>query len=87
MVVKGGIFLAHLDPLIPVEHCLNTTAFMHALRPECTHLLTAASSKITHHKAQITSNSFLEQTRLTVLKWSPRPPDLIGIQLGTRKVL
>ncbi len=85
-----GIFSWHtLGLLVPIEHCLNTTAYLsivaahvHPFMTTVYHLLMATSSRIMHrHKAQIISDWFLEHdNEFTLLKWPPQSPDLNPIE-------
>jgi len=63
-VMVWGMFSWHtLDPLVPIGHRLNATAYPSSTSP-C-------------HKAQIISNWFLEHdNEFTVLKWPLQSPDL-----------
>ncbi len=75
-VMVWGIFSWHtLDPLVPIEHCLNATAylsivadhvhpFMTTVYPQCTHRLMATSSRIMHHVTKLKSpqTGFLNMT-------------------------
>ncbi len=89
-VMVWGIFSWHtLGPLVPIEHCLNTTDYrsivadhVHPFMTQCTHLLMTTSSRIMHrHKAQISSDWFLEHdNKFTLLKWPPQSPDLNPIK-------
>ncbi len=72
-VMVYGIFSWHtLGPLVPIEHCLNATAYLsivadHVSIPlwlQCTHLLMATSSRIMHHVTKLKSSQtgFLNMT-------------------------
>ncbi len=80
-----GIFSWHtLGPLGPIEHCLNTTAYLSivALWLQFTHLLMYfQQDNAPCHKAQIISDWFLEhENEFTFLKWPPQSPDLNPIE-------
>ncbi len=81
------IFSWHtLDPLVPIEHRLNSTDYLsivvdhvHPFMTTVYHLLMTTSSRIMHrHKVQIISDWFLEHdNEFTLLKWPPQSPDLV----------
>ncbi len=83
-VMVWGIFSWHtLGPLVPIEHCLNATAYLIIVADHVHPFMTtvypsymATSSRIMHHvtchKAQIISDWFLEHdNEFTLLKWPP----------------
>ncbi len=84
----GDIFLAHLCPLVPIEHRLNTTAypsivadhpFMSTVYPSSDGYFQQDNAP--YHKAQIISDWFLEHgNELILLKWPPQSPDLNPIE-------
>ncbi len=62
-VMVWGIFSWHtLGPLVPIEHCLNSTAYLSIVADhvplwlQCSHLLMATSSKIMHHVTKLKSS-------------------------------
>ncbi len=79
----GDIFLAHL---VPIEHCLNATAYLSIVADHVHPFMTTVypSSDVYFqqynapcHKAQIISDWFLEHdNEFTLLKWPPQSPDL-----------
>ncbi len=90
-VMVWGIFSWHtLDPLVPIEHCLNATvypsivadrvhAFMTTVYPSSDDYLQQDNAAC--HKAQIISDWFLEHdNEFTLLKWPPQSPDLNPIE-------
>ncbi len=89
-VMVWGIFSWHtLGPLVPIEHCLNATAYWVFLLTmsiplwlQCTHLLMYfQQDNAPCHKAQIISDWFLEHdNEFTLLKWPPQSPDLNPIE-------
>ncbi len=89
-VMVWGIFSWHtLGPLVPIEHCLNTTAWVLLLTMsiplwlQCTHLLMATSSRIMHHVAKLKSSQtgFTHDNEFfTLLKRTPQSPDLNPIE-------
>ncbi len=67
----GDIFLAHFGPLVPIEHSLNTTAYLSIIadhvHPFMTTVYTssdATSSRIMHHVTKLKSSQtgFLNMT-------------------------
>ncbi len=90
-VMVCGIFSWHtLGPLIPIEHRLNTTAYM-SIVADHVHLFmtTVYPSSDSYfqqdnapcHKAQIISDWFLEHdNEFNLLNWPPQPPDLNPIE-------
>ncbi len=89
-VMGWGIFSWHtLGPLGPIQHCLNTTAYLSIVAAmsiplwlQCTHLLMYfQQDNAACHKAQIISDWFLEHdNEFTLLKWPPQSPDLNPIE-------
>ncbi len=86
-----GIFSWHtLGPLVPIEHCLNATAYLSIVSDHVHPFMTTvypSSYGYFHHdnapcyKAQIISNWFLEHdNEFTLLKWPPQSPDLSLIE-------
>jgi len=82
-----GIFSWHtLVPLVPIEHCLNATAYMSIVSDHVHHFVTTVfpssdeyfqQDSAPCHKAQIISDWFLEHdNEFTLLKWPPQSPDL-----------
>ncbi len=71
-VMVWGIFSWHtLGPLVPIEHCLNTTAYLsivadhvHPFMTTVYHLLMTTSSRIMHHVTKLKSSQtgFLNMT-------------------------
>ncbi len=71
-VMVWGIFSWHtLGPLVPIEHCLNATAYLSIVADhviplwlQCTHLLMATSSRIMHRVTKLKSSQtgFLNMT-------------------------
>jgi len=90
-VIGWGIFSWHtLGPLVPVEPCLNTTAYLSIVadhvHPFMTTVYLSSDGYIQQdtapcHKAQIISDSFLEHDNdFTLLKWPPQSPDINPIE-------
>ncbi len=90
-VMVWGIFSWYtLGPLVPIEHRLNTTAYLsivadhvHPFMTAVYHLLVATSSRIMHHVTKLKSSQdwFLEHdNEFTLLKWPPQSPDLNPIE-------
>ncbi len=90
-VMVWGIFSWYtLDPLVPIEHCLNTTAYLSIVadhvHPFMTTVYTSSDGYFQQnnapcHKAQIISDWFLEHdNEFTLLKWPPQSPDLSPIE-------
>ncbi len=86
-VMVWGIFSWHtLCPLVPIEHRLNTTAYLSIFADHVHPFMTTVypSSDVYFqqdnapcHKAQIISDWFLEyNNEFTLLKWAPQSPDL-----------
>ncbi len=87
-VMVWGIFSWHtLGPLVPIEHCSNTTVYLSIVADHVHLFMTtvypssdATSSRIMH-KAQIISDWFIEHNdEFTLLKWPPQSPDLNPIE-------
>ncbi len=84
------IFLAHFGPLVPIEHCLNATAYLSIVaehvHPFMTKVYPSSDGYFQQdnapcHKAQIISDWFLEHdNEFTLLKWPPQSPDLNPIE-------
>ncbi len=82
----GDIFLAHFGPLVPIEHHLNTTAYLSIVADHVHPFITTVNlssggyfqqDNAPCHKAQIISDWFLEHdNEFTLLKWPPQSPDL-----------
>ncbi len=90
-VMVCGIFSWHtLGPLVPIELCLNTTAYLSIVADHVHPFMTTvyASSdgyfqqdSVPCHKAQIILDWFLEHNNeFTLLKWPPQSPDLNPIE-------
>ncbi len=95
-VMVWGIFSWYtLGPLVPIEHCLNATAwvlFADHVRPFITTVYPssdATSSRIMHHVTKLKSSQtgFLNMTislyftlEFTLLKWPPQSPDFNPIE-------
>ncbi len=90
-VMVWGIFSWHtLGPLVPIEHCLNTTAYLSIVADHVHPFMTTVYSSSDDyfqqdnapcHKAQIISDWFLKHdNEFTLLKWSPQSPDLNTIE-------
>ncbi len=86
-VVVWGIFSWHtLGPLVPIEHCLNATAYLSIVADHVHPFMTAVypssdgyfqQDNAPCHKTQI----ILEHdNELTFLKWPPQSPDLNPIE-------
>ncbi len=86
-----GIFSWHtLDPLVPIEHRLNATAYLSIVAEHVYLFMTTVypssddyfqQDNAPCHKAQITSDWFLEHdNELSLLKWLPQSPDLNPIE-------
>ncbi len=82
----NGIFLALFGPLVPIEHCLNATAYLSIVADHVDPFMTTVypssngyfqQHNAQYHKAQIISDWFLEhENEFTLLKWPPQSPDL-----------
>ncbi len=89
-VMVWGIFSWHtLDPLAPIEHCLNATVFLSIVADHVHPFMTTVYHLLMYfqqdnapcHKAQIISDWFLEHdNEFTLLKWPPQSPDLNPIE-------
>ncbi len=90
-VMVWGIFPWHtLGPLVPIEHCLNATAYLSIVADYVHPFMTTVyrssygyfqQDNAPCHKAQIISDWFLEHhNELTLLKWPPQSPDLNPIE-------
>ncbi len=86
-VMVWGIFSWHtLGPLVPIEHCLNATAYLSIVADHVHPFMTTVypssdgyfqQDNAPCHKAQIISDWFLEHDNdFTLLKWPPQSPDL-----------
>ncbi len=82
-----GVFYWHtLGPLVPINHCLNTTAYLSIVADHVYPFMTTVylssngyfqQDNAPCHKAQIISDWFLEhENEFTLLKWPPHSPDL-----------
>ncbi len=90
-VMVWGIFSWHtLGPLVPIEHCLNATAYL-SIVGDCVHpfMITVYPSSDGYfqqdntpcHTAQIISDWFLEHdNEFTLLSWPPQSPDINPIE-------
>ncbi len=86
----GDIFLAHCAQLVPIEHCLNTTAYLSIVADHVHPFMTTVhpssdgffqQDNAPCHKAQIISDWFLEHdNEFSLLKWPPQSPDLNPIE-------
>ncbi len=90
-VMVWGIFSWHtLGPLVPIEHCLNATAYLNIVADHVHPFMTTVypssagyfqQDNAPCHKAQIISDWFLEHDdEFTLLKWPPQSPDLNPIE-------
>ncbi len=87
VMMQRDIFLAHL---VPLEHCLNATAYLSIIvdhvHPFMTTVYPSSDSFFQQdnapcHKAQIISDWFLEHdNEFSLLKWPPQSPDLNPIE-------
>ncbi len=85
-----GIFSWHtLGALVPIEHCLNATAYLSIIADHVHPFMTTVYHLLMYfqqdnapcHKAQIISDWFLEHdNEFTLLKWPPKSPDLNPIE-------
>ncbi len=86
-IMVWGIFSWHtLGPLVPIEHCLNITAYLsivaNHLHPFMSTVYPSSDGYFQKdnapcHKAQLISDWFLEhENEFTLLKWPPQSPDL-----------
>ncbi len=90
-VMVWRIFSWHnLGPLLPIEHRLNTTAYLSIVADHVHPFMTTVypssdgyfqQDNASCHKAQIISDWFLEyDNEFTLLKWPPQSPDLNPIE-------
>ncbi len=90
-VMVWGIFCWHtLCPLVPIEHCLNATAYLSIVADHVHPFMTTVhpssdayfqQDNAPCHKAQIILDWFLEHdNEFTLLKWPPESPDLNPIE-------
>ncbi len=90
-VMVWGIFSWHtLGPLVPIEHCLNATAYLSIVADHVHPFMTTVypfydgyfqQDDSPCHKAQIISDWFLEDdNEFNLLKWLPQSPDLNPIE-------
>ncbi len=89
-VMVWGIFSWHtFGPLVPIEHHLNTTAYLsivadhvHPFMTTVYHLLMITSSRIMHHVTKLKSSQtgFLNMTMSSLYSWLPQSPDLNPIE-------
>ncbi len=89
-VMVGDIFLAHFGPLVPIEHCLNTTIYLSIVADHVHPFMTTVypssdryfqQDNAQCHKAQIIPDWFLEHDdEFTLHKWPPHSPDLNPIE-------
>ncbi len=89
-VLVWGIFSWHTLVLVPIEHCLNATAYLSIVadhvQPFMTTVYTSSDAYFQQdnapcHKAQIITDWFLEHdNEFTLLKWPPQSPDLNSIE-------
>ncbi len=87
VVMVWGIFSWHtLGPLVPIEHCLNATAYLSIVADHVHPFMTTVfpifqQDNAPCHKAQIISDWFLEHdNEFSLLKWPPQSPDLRPIE-------
>jgi len=78
-----------LGPLVPIEHLLNTTAYLRIVADHVHNFMTTVYPSYGYfqqdnapcHKAQIISDWFLEHdNEFTLLKWAPQLPDFNPIE-------
>ncbi len=90
-VMVWGIFSwPTLCLLVPIEHCLNTTAYLSIVDEHVHPFMTTVypssdgyfqQDNAPCHKAQIISDWFLEHdNEFTLFKWPPQSPDLNPIE-------
>ncbi len=90
-VMVWGIYSWHtLGPLVPIEHCLNATAYQSIVADYVHPFMTTVypssdgyfqQGNAPYHKAQIISDWLLEHdNEFTLLKWPPQSPDLNPIE-------
>ncbi len=80
----------NLGPLLPIEHRLNTTAYLSIVADHVHPFMTTVyqssdgyfqQDNASCHKAQIISDWFLEyDNEFTLIKWPPQSPDLNPIE-------
>ncbi len=86
-----GIFSWHtLGPLVPIEYCLNATAYLRIVAEHVHPFMTTVcpssdgyfqQDNAPCHKAQIISDWFPEHNNeFTLLNWPPQSPDLNSIE-------
>ncbi len=85
-----NILLVHFGPSVPIEHCLNATAYLSIVTDHVYPFMTTVypssdgyfqQDNAPCHKAQIIADWFLEHdNEFTLLKWPPQPPDLNTIE-------
>ncbi len=85
----GGVMVGDIF-LVPIEHRLNSTAYLSIVadhvHPFMTSVYTSSDGYFQQdnaacHKAQIISDWFLEHdNEFTLLKWPPQSPDLYPIE-------
>jgi len=62
-----------LDPLVPIGHCLNVTAYLSIVSDHVHPFMATMYPTSDGYFQQITSNWFLEHDKVfTVLKWPPQ---------------
>ena len=74
-----------LDPLVPIEHRVNASAYLSIIADHVHPFMTSVSifqqDNAPCHKARIISDWFLEHdNEFTVLKWPPQSADLNPIE-------
>ncbi len=90
-VMVWGVISWHiLGPLVPIEHCLNATAYLSIVTDHVYPFMTTVypsfdgyfqQDNVPCHKPQIISDWFLEHdNEFTLLKWPPQSPDLNPIE-------
>ncbi len=90
-VMVWGIFSWHtLGPSVPIEHCLNVTAYLSIVADHVYAFMTTVypssddyfqQDNAPCHKAQIISDWFLEhENEFTLLKWPPQSSDLNPVE-------
>ncbi len=90
-VIVWGRFSWHtLGPLVPIEHRLNTTAYLSIIADHVHPFMTTVylssdgyfqQDNAPCHKAQYISDWFLEHDNdFTLLKWPPQSPDINPIE-------
>ncbi len=85
----GGVMVWGIFSLVPIEHRLNTPAYLSIVVDHVTTVVYSVPSSDGYfqqdnapcHKAQIISDWFLEHDKeFTLLKWPPQSPDLNPIE-------